>query len=158
MGAKDGRFPIKRLYSELKPKRYMNFPSKMIWNSWVPPKVEIFAWEATWSKILTLDNIQRRGWTVTNRCYLCGKEEKSTGNILIHCDMTCIGVLFALVSFFDQYILSYLSKKKTRVLCSSTDCCLYYTYMHTHIHIKTTCPMKGTSLNLGSILIDLQLF
>ena len=66
----------------------MDFPSKVIWNVWVLPKVGSFAWEATWSKIMTLDNIQKRGWVVANRCFLFGKEEESIDYLLIHCDLT----------------------------------------------------------------------
>ena len=61
VGAKDGSFVVKRLYGELEPRRGIVFPSKVIWNPWVPPKAGIFAWEATWSKILTLDNIKKKG-------------------------------------------------------------------------------------------------
>ena len=60
MGAKDCRFDFKQLYGELEQRGEADFPSKVIWNAWVPPKVRIFAWEATWSKIFTLDNIQKR--------------------------------------------------------------------------------------------------
>ena len=38
------------------------FPIKGIWVHGVPIKATFFAWEATWSKILTLDKLQRRGW------------------------------------------------------------------------------------------------
>ena len=67
----------------------MVFPSKVIWNAWVPPKAGIFPWEASWNKILTLDNIQKRGWAVANMCFLCEKEEESADHLLIHCDVTC---------------------------------------------------------------------
>lgn len=49
--AKHGRFAIKRLYGELKSRMEVDFPSKMIWNAWVPPKVGNFSWEEAWSKI-----------------------------------------------------------------------------------------------------------
>ena len=68
--AKNGKFSVKVLYKELEPGRQMDFPTSVIWNSWVPPKVGIFAWEATWNKILTLDHTQRRGWVVENKCFL----------------------------------------------------------------------------------------
>ena len=51
----------------------------------VPTKVAFFAWEATWEKILTLDRLQKRGWQLPNRCFLCGCEEENVNHILLHC-------------------------------------------------------------------------
>ena len=77
----------------------MDFPSKVIWYSWVPPKVGIFAWEATWSKILTFDKVQKRWCATANRCYLCGKEEESC-DLLIHCNVTS-GVASSFLPFLE---------------------------------------------------------
>ncbi|RVW74602.1 hypothetical protein CK203_050923 [Vitis vinifera] len=43
------------------------FPSGSIWRSSTPPKVAFFAWEASWRKVLTLDQLQRRRHFLTNR-------------------------------------------------------------------------------------------
>ena len=51
----------------------------------VPSKVAFFVWEAAWGKVLTLDKLQRRGWQLPNRCYLCGCAEESIHHILLHC-------------------------------------------------------------------------
>ena len=42
-----------------------------------PPRISLFAWEATWAKILTLDQLKKRGWRIPNSCYLCKEEETS---------------------------------------------------------------------------------
>ena len=47
-------------------------------------RVSFFAWGATWSRILTLDQLRRRGWRIPNRCYMC-KEEGMCDHILLHC-------------------------------------------------------------------------
>ena len=57
IGVKNGKFSIKELYKELELARQMVFPSNVIWKSWVPPKVGVFAWVAIWNKVLTLDHI-----------------------------------------------------------------------------------------------------
>ena len=44
-----------------------------------------FAWEASWGKVLTLDSLQRRGFQLPNRCFLCECEEESVNHILIYC-------------------------------------------------------------------------
>ena len=67
--------------------RQGDFPARVIWNSWVPPRVSFFAWEAMWKKVLTLDRIQRRGWPLTYRCYLCFSKAESINHILLHCEL-----------------------------------------------------------------------
>ena len=42
---KSGSFPIKSLYSILKVGRVEPFPTSVMLNVWVPPKVSFFAWE-----------------------------------------------------------------------------------------------------------------
>ncbi|RVW88765.1 hypothetical protein CK203_034738 [Vitis vinifera] len=59
--ARCGTFSIKSLYSILEPKDSLLFPCGSIWRSSVPPKVAFFAWEASWEKVLTLDQLQRKG-------------------------------------------------------------------------------------------------
>ncbi|RVW49024.1 hypothetical protein CK203_080960 [Vitis vinifera] len=45
----------------------------------------LFAWEASWGKVLTQDQLKRRGWNLANRCPLCCDEEETINHILIHC-------------------------------------------------------------------------
>ena len=71
------------------------FPKNKIWMEKVPTKIMFFAWEATWGKILTLDRLQKRGWQLPNRCFLCACEAESVNQILIHC--TVARVLWDLV-------------------------------------------------------------
>ena len=66
-----GTFTVKSLYSILEPGDSSLFPSGSIWRASVPPKVAFFAWEASWGKVLTLDQLQRRGHSLANRCFLC---------------------------------------------------------------------------------------
>ena len=50
---KSETFSVKSLHASLKTGRVVQFPSSVVWNVWVPPKVSFFAWEATWGKVLT---------------------------------------------------------------------------------------------------------
>ena len=68
----------------LSPRVTSLFPIKGIWVHCVPTKATFFAWEATWGKILTLDELQRRGWHLPNRCFLYGRDEESAHHILLH--------------------------------------------------------------------------
>ena len=92
---KSGTFSVKALYKVLEPGGPSNFYVAIIWNSWVPPKVSLFAWEATWGKVLTLDLLKRRGWLVATKCFLCHEEEKSV-NITFSFTVTRLGL-------FDTY-------------------------------------------------------
>ena len=44
---KSGSFSVKSLISILEEVRVSPFPTSIVWNDWVPPKVSFFAWEAT---------------------------------------------------------------------------------------------------------------
>ena len=81
----DGLFKIKYAYNVLANSHGLDFPHSNVWVGKVPTKIAFFAWEATWGKVLTLDRLQRRGWHLPNRCFLCGCEEETINHILIHC-------------------------------------------------------------------------
>ena len=81
----NGVFGAKGAYKILVGSSACVFPNRRIWMDKVPTKVSFFAWEASWGKILTLDKLQRRGWQLPNRCFLCGCEEESANHIMLHC-------------------------------------------------------------------------
>ena len=53
--SKSGAFSVKLLYSILEPRGSSLFLCGSIWRANVPPKEAFFAWEASWGKILTLE-------------------------------------------------------------------------------------------------------
>ena len=85
---KDGNFSVKLLFKALDRSENVVFLHKFIWNSWVPTKVGFFVWEASWSKVLTLDHLKKKGRAFANRCFLCGNEKETVDNLLIHCPQT----------------------------------------------------------------------
>ena len=54
------RFFVKSLYANLEEGSIMQFPIGMVWNPRGPPNVSFFAWESSWGKVLTLDQLQIR--------------------------------------------------------------------------------------------------
>ena len=94
-GGKNGKFDVKEAYGLLTSHSTPLFPKKGIWVENVPSKLAFFAWEATWGRVLTMDRLQKRGWQIPNRCYLCGSDEESVNHLLIHC--TVASVLWGMV-------------------------------------------------------------
>ncbi|XP_038692258.1 uncharacterized protein LOC119990425 [Tripterygium wilfordii] len=63
-------FSVSSFYNELlKDKLHLGnsgFPWRWIWKSKAPPRVTFFCWEVVWGRILTMDNLQRRGITLAS--------------------------------------------------------------------------------------------
>ena len=76
---------MRETYKVVQPSSGFPFPEKGIWIPCAPIKTAFYTWKATWSKVLTLDKLQRRGWQLPNRCYLCGCTEETIHHILLHC-------------------------------------------------------------------------
>ena len=136
---KNGNFSVKSLYSSLEPRCAVPFSWNIIWSPCVPTKVGFFAWEASWGKVLTLDQLKRSGWNIANRCFLCCAKEETINHILIHCSK--VRVLWELVFalFGVKWVLplsagdtllgwhgSFVSKKR-RKAWMATPLCLFWT-------------------------------
>ena len=78
-------FSVRHMYRKLMFYPPLDFLSISIWNLIVPPKLGFFAWEASWGKVLTLDQLKRRGIPLVNRCFLCEENEETIDHLLIHC-------------------------------------------------------------------------
>jgi len=70
------------------------FPCRLIRRTSAPAKVAVFIWEASHGKILTIDNLPKRGITSVNRCYMCKAEYESVDHLLLHCK---VGSLLSIV-------------------------------------------------------------
>ncbi|RVW44756.1 putative ribonuclease H protein [Vitis vinifera] len=82
-----------------------------IWVENVPSKLAFFAWEATWGRILTIDRLQKRGWQIPNRCYLCGSDEENANHLLIHCTVASVLWGMVLSLFGAQWVFSETVKE-----------------------------------------------
>ena len=78
-------FSVRHMYRKLMYSLPIDFPCRSIWNPIVPPKLGFFAWEASWGKVLTLDQLERRGIPLVNKCFLCEENEETIDHLLIHC-------------------------------------------------------------------------
>ena len=82
---KGGSFTVKSSYNLLEGGSHQLVPSKLLWNPCVPTKISFFAWEVWWGKILTMNQLKKRGFTLASRCPFCGEKEKVMEHIIIHC-------------------------------------------------------------------------
>ena len=84
-GSNSGDYSVKLTYEVLNrlASSPMPFPALSIWNLLVPLNVGFFAWKASWGKVLTLDQLKRRGRPLANRFYLC-EDEETIDHLLVH--------------------------------------------------------------------------
>ena len=82
----------------------------------MPNKIGFFGWEASWSKVLTLDQLKKRGRALANRCFLCGEGEEIVDHLLINCSKAKIlwdlllaiyGVSWLFLLFVKETLLSW---------------------------------------------------
>jgi hypothetical protein len=74
------------------------FPWKSIWKVKVPVRVSFFAWTAALGRILTVDNLRKRGLIVVDWCSMSKRSGESVDHFLLHCDVARAlwSVLFSL--------------------------------------------------------------
>ena len=58
--SKTNGFSVILMYRKLRYYIPTDFPWRSIWNPIVPPKMGFFAWEASWGKVLTLNQLKRK--------------------------------------------------------------------------------------------------
>ena len=66
-------FKVSGYYHSISLSTSISFPWKMVWQSKVPPQVAFFSWTAALGKILTIDNLWKRGTLLFLSGVLCAK-------------------------------------------------------------------------------------
>lgn len=69
-----------------------------------------FVWESTWKKILTIDQLIKRCWSLINRCSVCKMVEETVSCFLIHCDRVRLFWNLLLKFFVYQWVLPRIVK------------------------------------------------
>ena len=158
--SKDDNFLVKSLYKVLESNSSVCFPMKIIWNSCVKQKIIFFSWEASWGKVLTLDQIQKRGWVLANRCFLCQAHEESINHLLLHCEktreveklfFTLFGVFWVFPSSVRETFLGWNGAwvgKKRRTVWKAGLLCLFWSVWKARNRIAFDSPFKGQKLLL----------
>ena len=91
MVAKSGPFSVKSLYSILEVGSVKPFPSSVVWNVWVLPKVSLFTWEASNEGNFDFRPTTKEGLVFSQDAY-----EESIDHILLHCGKTSVVGTFVL--------------------------------------------------------------
>lgn len=89
------------------------------WKPTLPPHTEthpwavvFFPWEAIQEKALTLDNVQKRWISLTNRCFLCLDFMEFVNHLLLYCTQTWV-LWSLLLSLFGISWIMPASMKET---------------------------------------------
>jgi hypothetical protein len=60
------------------------FPWRSIWGVKCPRRV-FFMWTMAWGRILTCDNLKKRGFVMAGWCCMCKDGDESVDHLFIHC-------------------------------------------------------------------------
>uniref|UniRef100_A0A2N9IY25 FF domain-containing protein n=1 Tax=Fagus sylvatica TaxID=28930 RepID=A0A2N9IY25_FAGSY len=77
-------FTVKCFYRYLSSPSSRFFPWKVVWKSKIPPRAAFFSWTAALGKILTIDNLKKRGLILVDWCCLCKESGESPDHLLLH--------------------------------------------------------------------------
>ncbi|KAG2729847.1 hypothetical protein I3760_01G267900 [Carya illinoinensis] len=80
-----GKFSVSSFYEANTMQQRPKFPWKNIWRSKAPTKAAFFVWTAVLGKILTTDNLRRRGLIIVDWCCLCRNNGETVDHLLLHC-------------------------------------------------------------------------
>jgi hypothetical protein len=61
---------------------------KELWTWQVPLKIKLFIWLMLEQRILTWENLVKRGFLGPSRCVLCGKDEETVLHLFVECNFT----------------------------------------------------------------------
>ncbi|CAN0863006.1 Putative ribonuclease H protein At1g65750, partial [Linum grandiflorum] len=57
-----------------------------VWPKRFPPKIQTFCWKVFHKRIATSDNLQKRGFSLSNWCVLCHNDMESVDHIMLQCN------------------------------------------------------------------------
>jgi zinc-binding in reverse transcriptase len=83
-----GSFKVKSAYQFITSTPHVLDDIQKTWEIKAPPRVQVFLWLVLRNKILTIDNLARRGWTLPNMCYLCRAQQESCQHLFVSCSFT----------------------------------------------------------------------
>jgi hypothetical protein len=71
---RSGDFSVKSLHLYLSA-RLINFPYKVLWKLRIPLRIKVFCWLVIKNRVLTRDNLKKKGWKGNDLCEFCDNLE-----------------------------------------------------------------------------------
>ena len=145
------------------------FAWSIIWRSWALMRVSFFAWEASWNRILTIDQLKRRGWNMPNRCYLCKVEEETSNHLILFCKKATM-LWSLLFSLFDvQWVLhssikrnliawhgAFVSKRKEKAWRAAPLCLMWTLWKERNERLFNDTERSDQALKLSFLYTSLN--
>ncbi len=85
---KSEAYTVKSMYNFLMDGGVQNRHLKRFWKIKSPLKVKIFVWTILHRKVLTADNLAKRGWQGVESCVLCQEDSETLDHLFIGCAFT----------------------------------------------------------------------
>lgn len=87
LGQGQGRFSVRGAYRKFNPynNQIDNWPWKLIWKVKILYKVSCFTWLLAKQAVLTQENLMKRGFQLSPRCFLCKEEVETVNHLFLHC-------------------------------------------------------------------------
>ena len=81
------KFVVKRYNCSLSPHSPIMFPWKLIWKVKVPPRIAFFSWTSALGKVLTIDNLRKRGLIIQEWCCIYKRSREDVDHLFLHCSV-----------------------------------------------------------------------
>jgi zinc-binding in reverse transcriptase len=78
-------FTTKSAYRFITDTPYMEEDLFKLWEIKIPLRVQVFLWLMLRNRLLTIDNMIKRGWVIVSICYLCWQQLETTHHIFHEC-------------------------------------------------------------------------
>ncbi|CAL1352894.1 unnamed protein product [Linum trigynum] len=83
-----GDFSVKSMYTVFSHDRLpgiVDFPHKVVWDSFAPTKVKAFLWLLKHGRVLTHENLKKRGLSLASMCIMCKEAEENINHLFWLC-------------------------------------------------------------------------
>lgn len=80
-----GEFTVKSMYQRIKETPTILTRIHRLWKLSCPPRMIVFGWLMVQNKLLTIDNLNKRGWYLTNRCIMCTNQLETVKHLFSTC-------------------------------------------------------------------------
>jgi hypothetical protein len=97
-------FDIRSYYYAIRDSPMRAFPWKCVWRSKAPRRVCFFVWSVAWGRILTCDNLIKRGYTMTSWYCMCQCDGETVDHLLLHCKIAGVLWNYVFQSFGLQWV------------------------------------------------------